>query len=328
ALAAFFAATRNPRWWYAVAFLAGLGSLQKAPLALGFLAVAIAVFAIQSARAKDGEAGRTFANRHFAIAMVILLALHLVWPAMQYLQHGPAFIQQAYVDQMWMRFAGAPERPEQASAWFRGLFRGQPLLEAPLIAATLAIPFVFRNSRALTLAFLFVAYVVLAGFASEQGSARYAILYYPVMAACLSAIAAHYLGAKALVWMILYSLVLGTPFKGAERLRLDQGTQSRHIGFMQRIATAAQPGEAFVRCTWNRGRNPPFPGAISYYASAGRPVRRLEEAGHLTAIAGDGPYRGICTLAEFEDLKAVLAEPVAVETSGNHVHWTAKAPLR
>ena len=328
ALAAFFAATREPRWWYGVAFLAGLGSLQKAPLALGFLAVAIAVFAVQSARARDGEARRTFANRHFAIALVILVMLHLVWPAIQYMKHGPAFIQQAYVEQIWIRFAGDPENSERANTWFKGLFRGQPLLEAPLIAAVLAAPFVFRNSRALTLAILFVAYVVLSGVAGHKGSVRYAILFYPLMAASLSAIAAHYLGAKAFLWMVLYSLVLGTPFKGAERLRLDQGTQSRHIGFMQRIAAAAQPGEAFVRCTWDRGKNPPFPGAISYYASAGRPVRRLEEATHLNAVAGDGPYRGICTLAEFEDLKAVLAEPVAVEISGNHVHWKAKGPLR
>jgi hypothetical protein len=239
------------------------------------------------------------------------------------MRYGPEFLEQAYVRQMWERFAGGSEGPAQGSAWFKGLFRGQPLLEAPLIAAILAVPFVFRDSRAQTLTALFIIYVVMSGLAGEQGSARYAILFYPMMAASLAAIVAQWLGSNALVWLLAYSLVLGTPFKGMSTLRLDRSTQAPHFEFMQRAAAAAKPGESFVRCLWNRGKAPLFPGAISYYASGGRPVQGIPAADRI-ARAGDGPYRGICTLAEFEDLQPVLVSPMVVETSGNYVHWTAQ----
>ena len=83
-----------------------------------------------------------------------------------------------------------------------------------------------------------------------------------------------------------------------------------------------------MRCRWNRGKTPLFPGAYSVYASNGHRILALKSAGELAALQASGeasaPYRGVYTIVEFADLQSVLEAPVAVETSGNYVHWTAK----
>jgi 4-amino-4-deoxy-L-arabinose transferase-like glycosyltransferase len=325
ALAAFFAATRQPLWWYAVAVLCGLGSLQKAPVAIGFVAVAALVFIAWRRRNGGEETGAVFANRHFALSLVLLLALLLSWPAVQYWNHGAAYVRQAFVEQMWQRFAGSDDTG--GGAWFKGLFRGQPLLEAPMLAAILALPFIIRRWEAAAITVLFIAYVVLSGIAGERGSPRYAIMFYPLMAASLSAIAARLLEANALPAVLVWSLLLGTPFKSAEGARLMQGTQTQYFEFLSRVGASVQPGESFLRCRWNRGKAPLFPGTISFHASGGHPVFTL--SGPRQLVSGQGidtiapPYRGICTIAEFAELQPVLDSAVAVETFGNYVHWSA-----
>ena len=195
--------------------MAGLGSLQKAPIAIGFVAVAALVFIAWRWRNGRGEK-HVFANRHFALALLLLLALLLIWPAIQYWNHGAAYVRHAFIDQMWERFAGGDDAGGGGGAWFKGLFRGQPLLEAPLLAAILALPFIFRRWEALAITALFLVYVVLSGMAGERGSVRYAIMFQPLMAASLSAIAARYLGVNALPAVLVYCLLLGTPFKSAQ----------------------------------------------------------------------------------------------------------------
>jgi 4-amino-4-deoxy-L-arabinose transferase-like glycosyltransferase len=328
ALAAFIAATRQPRWWYAVAVLCGLASLQKAPVAPGFVAVAALVFIGWRWRKGPGEqTAAVFGNRHFALSVLLLLALFLFWPAIQYWKHGSVYIQHAFVEQMWQRFASS-EEASGGGAWFKGLFRGQPLLEAPMLAAILALPFVIKRWETAAITTLFIAYVVLSGMAGERGSPRYAIMFYPLMAGSLSALAAHYLSANALPAALVYCLVLGTPFKSAEAARLTQSTQTQYVAFLSRTGAAVQPGESFLRCRWNRGKAPLFPGTISFYASAGHPVFTLKSAQDLAGAKELGevvpPYRGICTIAEFAELKAQLDTPVTVEIFGNYVHWAAR----
>jgi hypothetical protein len=228
---------------------------------------------------------------------------------------------------MWQRFAGSDEGGG-GSAWFKGLFRGQPLLEAPMLAAILALPFVIKRWESAAITTLFLVYVVLSGIAGERGSVRYAIMFYPLMAASLCAIAARFLEANALPVALVYCLLLGTPFKSAEAARLTKSTQTQFVEFLSRAGAAIQPGESFVRCRWNRGKSPIFAGAFSFYASGGRPVIVLGGPQELAQAQARNetrpPYRGICTIAEFADLESQLEAPVAVETSGNYVHWTAK----
>jgi hypothetical protein len=293
------------------------------------VAVAALVFVAWRRRSAGEETAAVFANRHFALSLLLLLALLLFWPAIQYWNHGAAYIQQALVEQMWQRFAGGEDAGGGGGgAWFKGLFRGQPLLEAPLLVAILALPFVFRRWESLAITSLFIVYVVLSGIAGERGSVRYAIMFQPLMAASLSAIFARYLGVNALPAVLAWSLLLGTPFKSAEGARLMQGTQTRHVAFLQRVAGAMQPQETFVRCRWNRGKAPLFPGTFSYYASNGNRILALKSVDELAALRASGgggaPFRGVCTIAEFADLQPVLEAPVAVETSGNYVHWAAK----
>ncbi len=68
ALAAFFAATREPRCGMASHF-GRTGFVKRAPLALGVPCGCNSGLCGQSARARDGEVRRTFANWYFAIAL-------------------------------------------------------------------------------------------------------------------------------------------------------------------------------------------------------------------------------------------------------------------
>lgn len=328
ALVAFFAAMRQPKWWYAVALLTGLGALQKAPLALGFVFVAALAFAGWNMRFGDRDARRVYLNRHFGLALIILLALLLSWPTIQVWKHGMAFLQQAYVDQIWERFAGDEVGSGLAfsCAGLKSLFRGQPLLEAPLFVAILALPFFIRRAEALACVSLFVLYLILSSLAGERGSPRYAMLVYPLMAASSAALTAKFLSARvALPGLVAYSLILGSPFKSAEAARLTESTQTRYIDFLRRIGTAVQPDETVLRCRWNRGRNPIFPGAISYYASGGKPVLKLTRPGALAGVAP--PFRGVCTLSEYADLENALEGASKIEIHDGYVHWTAEGVI-
>jgi 4-amino-4-deoxy-L-arabinose transferase-like glycosyltransferase len=322
ALTGFFAAIKQPRWWYLVALSAGVGALQKAPVALAVIVVASVVVAIWRARYKTPSLQQIYLNRHFALSVCLLALLLAVWPLLQIWQHGFAFLHAAYVKQMWDRFAGA-EGLVGESQIALGLFRNQPLLEVPLMVSVLLLPAVFRRAESYVLTTLFLLYILLALIAGRNGSARYSLMIYPAMAASLSAIIANYLDWKALPVAIVYSLILGTPWKSAEKIKLTGNGQGGYVQFLANIKRAMRDDETFIRCRWQRPKGGYlYPGEISYYAAKGKPVFVLSDPKRLSAITP--PYRGICTTDEFTDLVKWLDQPEQIEVAGRYVHWTAK----
>jgi 4-amino-4-deoxy-L-arabinose transferase-like glycosyltransferase len=329
-LIAVFEAMRRPKWWYVVALSTGLSAIQKAPIALGGVIISLVVMLIWGAKYKLQSHRDIFLNRHFALSVCLLLLLLLAWPALQILQHGAAFLQKAYSEQMWDRFAGADGvAGNSGTGWLRGLglFRGQPLLEVPFILSVLFLPVVIKRAESYVLAALLLIYVLLGTIAGENGSPRYILMLYPAMAAALSAIITKYLDWKSLPVAVAYSLILGTPLKSAEKIGLGESRQMDYVDFLSNVKKSIRDNESLIRCRWNRGKRPIFPGTISFYASNGRPVFGLGRPKNLHAMKITPPYRGICTSDEFNDLVPWLDEPAQVEVFGNYVHWTAKGAV-
>ena len=108
---AFFKARKDDRWWLACGLAVGLGSLQKAPLAL---LTVVMFFVVCEIRGWQGCSLRRLAgNRNFRFACAVAVILTLSWPVLQVLRHGGGYLETAYGSEMLERFApGISSRQE------------------------------------------------------------------------------------------------------------------------------------------------------------------------------------------------------------------------
>lgn len=324
-----FAALRQPKWWYLVALSVGLSAMQKAPIALAGVLIALGVFTIWHLKYGIPDYRASFSNKHFWFSLCLLLVLVLIWPVVEFSRYGFAFLQQAYLDQIWGRFAsaeGLASNSKTTWSYGLGLFRAQPLLEVPFIIAIAVLPFVIKRAESYVLTVIFLIFVVLEVVAGKHGSPRYSLILYPAMAASLSAVITYCLDRRALIVAVAFSLIGGQPLKSEDKLGISHSGQVRYLAFLTHIKNAISADETLIRCRWNRGHNPLFPGAISYYASNGNPIFVLTSPDKLDTTTASPPYRGVCTSVEFAELARWLDAPVEVEIFENYVHWKAKGP--
>jgi len=99
------------------------------------------------------------------------------------------------------------------------------------------------------------------------------------------------------------------------------------IEALQHLSKALAPDETLVYCSWDKSTRPP-PGAVSYYASNGRPFFELRTPNHLERYASkeglSGPLAGICTPDDLDAISARLDKLEIVEPSGDYLIWKAK----
>ena len=99
------------------------------------------------------------------------------------------------------------------------------------------------------------------------------------------------------------------------------------MSLLQKVGAAIQPDETLLVCRRGENGKRIVPGAISYYASAGRPFYRPRTSDQIVQLHRDGvirpPYRVVCGKSQFEDISQPMTGVNVIGTENDFVHWTA-----
>lgn len=329
ALIATFAAVRQPKWWYVVAVACGLGALQKAPIPVLFsLAVIIGIALTRSQQ--DLPLARSLRSRHFRIALGVGLTLVLAWPALQWLQHGQESLQQAYLDQIVERFSPFAEEKGKQRSLYTLLIAGEPFLRILAVLAMFWMPWRLGRLELVGLPALFALYAIMVVGSSGIVSPRYSLIFLPMLMASLAVMILTVVPGwrwQAALVAVLCIASLG-PFKPAVMLGITQpDSQARIVELMENIGDVIRPEETLLVCRHGEDGERIYPGAVSYYASAGRPFYRIRSPQDLMQLQENGlispPYRLLCGISRFEELRLLMTDVDVIETKTKYIHWTA-----
>ncbi|MEC9342832.1 MAG: hypothetical protein VYD64_03190 [Pseudomonadota bacterium] len=332
AVAACLMALRRPRGWYLVAVATAIAAWQKAPIPLLMVAGMLVVVAA-TRRLHDIDLRTSLANRHFLIAAIVMAAGVLAWPLIQYLKYGASSLEQAYVSQMVDRFSPfADSGTDKHRSWYTVLLDSEALLRVPALLAIFAMPWVLRRRELVALPALLVVFAVMAAFASGYVSPRYSLVFLPMLMASLAVVTLEIVPNRlaALAVILVLSMTSLGPFKSANALGIADDDQARYVPFLRSIAASLEADETLVTCNGRAAEGRIHRGAITYYASAGRPFERIRSADELAHLEDAGavspPYRGLCSEGDFEELRAVRPGLQTVERFGGYVHWKSTPP--
>ena len=310
----------QPKWWYLVAAAIGLGAWQKSPLA--FVAVG-AVILIMMALNKWRNVGLSCSliSRHFYISAGLAVALILLWPIIQSMQHGTDSVLNTYDQEILKRIAPG-DKLTGASA-YKVIFDDEVWIRLAGILSLLSLPLVYRRVEFAVLIFLFIGFALIMVSSSGPLWSRYGLIFLPLLMASL---AAALVGARpirlfcAIPFMVIV-FWLGEPFKNSAELGYLKGGQ-KYMPLLENVGAMLQEEETLLVC----GRQPIYPGAASYFASNGRPFEIIDSADHLSQKEKRGlhpPYRGICLASKFNELKGSLSSYSIIRKAQGFIHWTS-----
>lgn len=328
AVTACLLALRQPRWWYLVAAAIGLAAMQKAPIPLALVAVMVLV-ATATARQTGIDLRGAFANRHFVLAGLVMTAMLLAWPAIQWLRHGTEALAEAYGVEMVNRFSpfsGVRRGPGQPLA--KLVFDGEYILRVPGLLALAALPFLLGRRELLALPLMVVAYAVMAAVAGGSLYPRYFLVFLPLLMAALAVVIVDGLARwpiAALAVVVALSFSLSGPFRTSAGLgHLREGPMALRP-FLEEVGRALRDDETLVAC---QGRGSPHVGLVSQFASNGRPFLRLQEFGALERLERQGrarpPYRGVCKAAEADTVRRRFGENAIMGEFNGAIHWQSR----
>lgn len=317
-----------PRWWWAVALAVGLGALQKAPVALPAVLLAMAVL-----RLTDGPAAR--AGRHGIGAAGLAVALIAIWPATQWLISGEGALRIAFLQEQSRRFLPAlMEDGARHIRWLGWVAQDGPWLWGGMGLATFALPLLRDGAAARVV--LALAAIFFAALTAARGEIfdRYLVQILPFVAAAAGAALA-VLASRlrrgtpaALACALTLSASAGGPLKPPSTAGLDRAGMAPFRPILHEFRAAIRPDESLIVCGWGKSDLILFPGALWQLGSGDKPFRRIWRPEELReAIAIDNihpPLRGLCLDAEFAALKAASPAIREEEREAGFVHWSLR----
>lgn len=333
AVFAFVLAIRRPRWWYLVAVSTGLGALQKAPV--GFVAVCGMLVLFHVVRKyHDVDLREILGNIHFRISALLASLLILWWPVLQTARYGIEVIYFAYIGEMLFRFSPVGGNAAIQVQWLQWIIQDGAVLWIPAILSLFMLPYFLRKPESLVPLALFFCFAIMMTFASGRIYSRYLILILPVMAAGFAALLVRTIPGRvsAVVVACVLTLSAGNPFKNTDPLSLFESSQNKYQAMLENFAKSLRVEETPVLCNWSKAKlKNIYPGAFSYFASDGRIFLELDDAKKLpmkeVLQEFTPPYRGLCDISEFEELKKWLVSYEVIERSNGYVYWTSTGTI-
>lgn len=330
ALAGINLALRNPRWWYLVGFAIAIGALQKAPIALGFVAAYLLCLVLTSPLHKH-SIRQLLLNRHFCIGMSLGIFLAFSWHFWQFIQHGSTAIQQGIGREMVGRIAPTSETADTKNIRevLSHMFGAEGTIRLFGLIAVFAAPFYLKRYDLLPVPIILFAYMIGFAFAGGYLSDRYTILFVIIVAVFLAGAilsSSYSLTTKAMTILVM-SLFSGGPVKPPDELRLfpkPHITAQREI--LTSVGTEADPDRALLICNWNRSERV-VPGFVTYYEGSGRSHIRVSSIERLQTIFDEGrvtgPVEGVCRDLDIVDLQRYLIDIEVLNRVEPYVHFHA-----
>ncbi len=320
----FFKARDDGRWWVACGVCAGLGALQKTPLALGLVLLFLAVCRLRRCEGYSWSVLKS--DRRFMTGLCIAVTLTLAWPTLQVMVHGTGHLKVAYAQEMLERFTPGISARQKLWSWAHWFWDDWGAISV-LSAACVAVVFGSRRWRSDHRTFLLAVFVLLfwlfMSIASGRVFYRYFTTLLPVLA-CLTACVIARLYYKPMVLAVAVALFLAS-FGRVDRARAkihDDNTTSVRL-----VCAAFQSSMESARFLLLDRRSIP-PGAFGYYVDTKMPVRVVD------FIAGvntknlkskmNFPAMGI-ELFEFEpNLKEIVSDYKVIWSDGRVFIWRAE----
>jgi 4-amino-4-deoxy-L-arabinose transferase-like glycosyltransferase len=311
----------QPRAWWGAAVFIGLGALQKSPAAFAAVIVFIAGAAI--AGWIKGIPMPGLRSRHLAGAGLATLLLVGAWPILQLALHGYEAIQDSLQRELIDRFSPAEGIGHRGLGDVLGIvFRDEPFLRLGAIIGLFVLPGLMKEPRIWGFTVLTVAYIVLVVTAGGAIYPRYTLNFLPMFSAILAIWifqAPWTMRRKWIVTGIISALMFG-PISFASR---DTNPAPEMLAA---VGAQLRPEDVLLVCAWA----PPVvaPGAVSYYASNGRPFVYLRDPAEIEAHAAEiegRPIRGLCSETELAAIRSAFVDVTPVETLGEgYVHFVAR----
>ncbi len=330
-IAGFVLALRNPRWWIFVAITVGLGSLQKAPA--GAFAVALLCIATLAYQKLTREPSAfSLAEPYFRRSVVIGAILVSAWPIVQVVQHGFSYIDKAYIDQIFERFAPSLEGGQGLSTdfrWIEWLMADRRWVWLIALLGSVAIPFLYKRPASLFLVLLISVFCALMTLAGGRVFERYLMLLIPLLSVALVLFLIGLLRSGLLALLVAAALIAAGGSFFLDTNYLLRPIQSRHLALIMYFKDSIKPEETPLFCDWRASSksNDPrvYPGMLYYHADLGRPVVRLTRVERLRQLEEKGqiepPYRAVCSELTFQELEPELYDYVVVRQDKGNLIW-------
>lgn len=320
-------ALEKPRALWLVALAVGLGSLQKSPAS----AVIVAAMLLTLRFTRRESLGLLFSSENRPLrrrALGLALAMIFGWTVLQTILHGVPAISESIVQEMLGRFApGAPSAAaENGANWVGWLWADAPLLWGPAVLAALALPLTIGTPAATAIVGWLGLFFIAMTLAGGNIFPRYLMLAMPFLAASLAAVLARFLRQPLFALAAAIALAGLTPGT-FQPIELRVSPMMPFLPIMARFQAAIEPGDTLIVCNWSRQGKHPYPGALSLYASGGKPFTSLKRdpAKSLARDLGQSrpPYRGLCSERDLETLKAAFPDLTVRDRDAGMLHWTA-----
>jgi 4-amino-4-deoxy-L-arabinose transferase-like glycosyltransferase len=320
----FFKARDDGRWWLVCGLCAGLGALQKTPLALGVVLLFLAVCRFCANGGCEGYSWSELKrDRRFLAGLCVAVVLTLAWPALQVVAHGTGHLKVAYGQEMLERFTpGISTRQEFWSwaQWFWEDWAAISVLSAACVGAAVFSRRWRDDHRAFLLAVFVLLFWLFMSAASGRVFYRYFTTLLPILA-CLTACVIGGLRFKPLVLVMAAALFLasfGRVERAVARIHDDNTTSVR------RVCEAFQGSMASARFLVLDRRSIP-PGAFGYYVDTKMPVRVVDYIAGVNAKNLKSklkfPAMGI-ELYEFEpNLREIVSDYKVIWSDGRVFIW-------
>jgi len=184
ALLAFFYAKENSKSWILCGLACGLGAMQKAPVAILYIAV---MFFVLRKKDENYKWSSLRQNKNFNRGLYLLIFLSLFWPVLQTFRHGVDYVRIAIVKEMLRRFTPVGgERIAESNFfnWLEWLWNDLHLIG---IVAVVCVILVFcrrrlrENHRLFALSIIIVVVAVAFSFATGKLFPRYLAVLSPLL---------------------------------------------------------------------------------------------------------------------------------------------------
>ncbi len=325
----FLAALARPRLCWLVAGVVGLGALQKAPV--GLICILAAWFTLSRFSPQSLTLIRSKPyTRTRRWSMALTLVLILAWPVFQSALHGPTAFRAAIVREMKERFV--PALPEDVSGlkldWLKWMADDAAMLWLPALAMAIALPFVVRRPAAYLIAAWVTTFFLAMTFAQGDTYERYLLNIFPFLSVALAAGLAILIKRPMICVAVVAALWGGATGATLPEPKREPSTIDKFIPLLQRFQTGVRPEESLLFCDWTMANGVIYPGALSYYASAGKPFLLVRKLDDLTNGTVAPPFRGLCLDSNYAEIEDRLIDGAIVERWEDWVVWTARGITR
>ncbi|MGR8980711.1 MAG: ArnT family glycosyltransferase [Gammaproteobacteria bacterium] len=329
-------AKQNPKLWILCGVLAGLGALQKVPVALLFLGIMLYIL-----NKKQDEYYRWSLlrqNKFFNCGLVIATILFLIWPILQSFKYGIYYIDFAYQKEMFDRFS--PFRKEAYSNsgawdWFGWLWSDWHVFSiVACVCAASAI--IFQRWRKdylfYSLAVLACLTVIAFTLASGKIYSRYLAVLSPLLICVTIKVVSDLLPWKPSL-LIIISIVFVLSFSNSQRVDAKNKRSWNYSTMKELVSSIDRYRKDSDYVMINRLLIPA--GAYGYFGSSNRVfsyytrlfdrrfnsfMRILEENKHTSSIIG------IARTSEISILTHVLGNVEELDAKGKFIIWRYTPP--